>query len=56
MELHAVKVNLLEIAGRPSTFGELEVTLLKMLIKTRKMVTSSVMQPGTISGGIKRIT
>ena len=41
---------------RPSTFGEFEVTLLKMLIKTRKMVTSRVILPGTISGGIRKLT
>ena len=44
---------LLEMAVRPSTLGELEVTLLKILISTRNIVTRSVMRPGTISGGIK---
>ena len=44
---------LLDMAVKPSTLGELEVTLLKMLIKTRKIVTSSVIRPGTISGGIR---
>ena len=48
--------NLLEIAVRPSTLGELEVTLLKILIKTRKMVTSRVILPGTISGGMRKLT
>ena len=47
---------LLEIAVSPSTFGELEVTLLKMLISTRKMVTRSVIRPGTISGGMRKLT
>ena len=41
------------MAVKPSTLGELEVTLLKMLIKTRNIVTSSVIRPGTISGGIR---
>ena len=45
---------LLEIAVSPSTLGELEVTLLKILINTRNIVTSRVMRPGTISGGIKK--
>ena len=40
----------------PSTFGELEVTLLKMLMRTRKMVTRSVILPGTISGGMRKLT
>ena len=37
----------------PSTLGDLSVTLLKMLIKTRKIVTSNVIRPGTSSGGIR---
>jgi len=45
-----------DMAVRPSTLGELEVTLLKMLIKTRKIVTKSVILPGTISGGIRKLT
>ena len=44
---------LLDMAVKPSTLGELEVTLLKMLINTRNIVTSSVIRPGTISGGIR---
>ena len=36
--------------------GELEVTLLKMLMSTRKMVTRSVILPGTISGGMRKLT
>ena len=47
---------LLEIAVSPSTLGELEVTLLKMLMRTRKMVTRSVIRPGTISGGMRKLT
>lgn len=45
-----------EMEVRPSTLGELEVMLLKMLISTRKRVTSRVMRPGTISGGIRKLT
>ena len=45
-----------EMEVRPSTLGELEVMLLKMLINTRKRVTSRVMRPGTISGGIRKLT
>ena len=44
------------MAVSPSTLGEFEVTLLKILIKTRKMVTRSVILPGTISGGIRKLT
>ena len=36
--------------------GEFEVTLLKMLMSTRKMVTRSVIRPGTISGGMRKLT
>jgi len=38
-------------AVKPSAFGELAVTELKMLTKTRKSVTKSAMRPGTTSGG-----
>ena len=41
------------MAVRPSTLGELEVTLLKMLMRTRNIVTRSVIRPGTISGGMR---
>jgi hypothetical protein len=44
-----------EMEVRPSTFGELEVMLVKMLISTRKRVTSRVIRPGTISGGIRKL-
>jgi hypothetical protein len=44
-----------EMEVRPSTLGELVVMLVKMLIKTRKRVTSKVIRPGTISGGIKKL-
>jgi hypothetical protein len=45
-----------EMEVNPSTFGELLVMLVKMLIKTRKRVTNKVILPGTISGGIKKLT
>ena len=35
--------------------GEVRVMLLKMLIKTRNKVTKSVILPGTISGGIRKL-
>ena len=38
----------------PSTFGDWLVIVLKMLIKTRKRVTSNVIRPATISTGIKK--
>ena len=44
-----------EIEVRPSTFGEFVVMFVKMFIKTRKRVTSKVIRPGTISGGIKKL-
>ena len=39
----------------PSTGGDFELTLLKMLIRTRKRVTRSVIRPGIKSGGIKKL-
>ena len=42
-----------EMAVMPSTLGETEVTLLKMLMRTRKSVMSMAMRPGTTSGGIR---
>ena len=38
-----------------SVLGEVRVILLKMLIKTRNKVTKSVILPGTISGGIRKL-
>ena len=40
----------------PSTLGEFDVTLLKILIKTRKMVSRRVMWLGTVSGGMRKVT
>ena len=45
-----------EIAVIPSTFGETFVIVLKMLVRTRKSVTSSAILPGTTSGGITKLT
>ena len=39
----------------PSALGMLVVIVLKILTKTRKTVTSSVILPGTISGGTKKL-
>ena len=39
----------------PSTLGELEVTILKMLMSTRKRVISMAILPGTTSGGIRKL-
>ena len=36
------------------TFGELVVTLLKMLMRTRKSVIKRAIRPGTMSGGIRK--
>ena len=40
----------------PSTFGEMFVMVLKMLVSTRNRVTSSAIRPGTTSGGIRKLT
>ena len=40
-------------SNKPSAFGILVVMVLKMLTRTRKMVISSVILPGTTSGGIR---
>ena len=44
-----------EIAVNPSTFGDARVMLLKILIKTRKRVTSKVILAGITSGGIMKL-
>ena len=44
-----------EIAVKPSTFGELEDTELKILIKTRNKVTRRVIRPGITCGSIKKL-
>ncbi len=45
-----------EIEVRPSTLGELSMMVLKMLIKTRKMVTRTPNHPLTASGEIKKLS
>jgi hypothetical protein len=44
-----------EIDVKPLTFGELVMTVFKMLIRTRKRVTRRVSRPATASGGIKKL-
>ena len=44
------------MALKPSTFGESEVILLNILIRTRNNVTSSVILPGTLEGSIRKLT
>ena len=44
------------IAVIPSTLGEFDVTMLKMLISTRKRVMSMAILPGTTSGGMRNPT
>ena len=39
----------------PSAFGILVVIVLKILTSTRKTVTRSVILPGTISGGTRKL-
>ena len=43
------------IAVSPSAFGMLLVMVLKMLTRTRNTVTRSVIRPGTISGGTRKL-
>ena len=45
-----------EMAVIPSTLGETFVIVLNMLVKTRNRVTNSAIRPGTMSGGIKKLT
>ena len=44
-----------EMEESPSTFGELLVMVLKMLIRTRKRVTRIVIRPVTISTGMMKL-
>ena len=48
-------VIILKLPVRPSALGMFVVMVLKMLTKTRKTVTKSVILPGTISGGTKKL-
>ena len=43
------------IAVRPSAFGVLVVTVLKMLTRTRKSVTSKAILPGMTSIGMRKL-
>ena len=45
-----------DIAVIPSTLGETLVIVLKMLVSTRKSVTSKAILPGTTSGGMTKLT
>ena len=40
----------------PSVLGDTLVTLLKILMRTRKRVTSRAILPGTTSGGMRKLT
>ena len=44
------------MAFMPSVLGELEVTVLKILISTRNRVINMAIRPGTTSGGTKKLT
>ena len=45
-----------DMAVIPSVLGDTLVTLLKMLMSTRKRVTSRAIRPGTTSGGMRKLT
>ena len=45
-----------DMAVIPSTFGDTFVIVLKMLVSTRKRVTSNAILPGTTSGGMTKLT
>ena len=45
-----------ERALNPSTFGDVVGILLKILVRTKKRVTSKVILPGTTSGSIRKLT
>ena len=45
-----------DMAVIPSTLGDTFVIVLKMLVSTRKRVTSKAILPGTTSGGITKLT
>ena len=44
------------MAFMPSAFGELLVTVLKILMSTRNRVINIAIRPGTTSGGTKKLT
>ena len=43
------------MAVNPSALGILAVMVLKMLTRTRNRVMSSVIRPGTMSGGMRKL-
>ena len=45
-----------ERALNPSTFGDVVGMLLKMLVRTKKRVTSKVILPGIMLGSIRKLT
>ena len=45
-----------DMAVIPSVLGDTFVTLLKMLMRTRKRVTNRAIRPGTTSGGMRKLT
>ena len=47
------KESIFKSTNKPSALGILVVMVLKMLTRTRKMVISRVILPGTTSGGIR---
>ena len=49
------EINHVETAVNPSTFGELDAAVLKILINTRNIVTNNVIRPGTSSGSMRKL-
>ena len=45
-----------DMAVIPSTLGDTFVIVLKILVSTRKRVTSKAILPGTTSGGMTKLT
>ena len=45
-----------DAAVKPSTLGEADVKLLKIVISTRNRVTNSAILPGITSGSIRKLT
>ena len=45
-----------DMAVIPSTLGDTFVIVLKMLVSTKKRVTSKAILPGTTSGGMTKLT
>ena len=49
------RITLRKVLYIPSAFGIFVVIVLKMLIRTRKTVTSNAIRPGTMSGGTRKL-